>query len=161
MGENRYSRRKHQGWLAAACGSHNNVPCLLIHGFNCHLLTSQSNGMYYSRVKVNEISASKGALCNMRNTAASQATCSREEKTQAKGRWAVHWLKSSLTNLLFTYRLFRDPLLLIGSKEGWRLEIPNGIYYAIGLCIQVVIKGFLHQKFASKPPRLNTVLTWP
>lgn len=30
--------------LAVAYDSHNSKLCLLIHGFNCHLLTSQPNG---------------------------------------------------------------------------------------------------------------------
>lgn len=50
------------------------MSCLLIHGFNFHLLTSQSNGTYYSRVEGERNRRFPKGRCNMRKTAASLAT---------------------------------------------------------------------------------------
>lgn len=50
------------------------MPCLLIHGFNSHLLTSQSNGTYYSRVEGERNRHFPTGRYNMRKTAASLAT---------------------------------------------------------------------------------------
>lgn len=102
---------------------------------------------------MNKISASEGAFCNTRNTSASPATCSRKPKQRADKLCTV-----SEVHLLIHY-LPTDYLgtvnYLLALKNDGALKSPMESNCAIGLRIEVGIRSFLHQKFASKT-RLKT-----